>query len=128
MKKENYYALVNYRGKEKYYHIVASNEEDKDGYDTRIEYLDYNLNREWDGVWIKNGKEKIIEKFDKNTKVYKYFKNLYKNWDKFIEQEIRLMQKIYKTDDRFGLIGTDHYKKCFKKAIKETPNPLNINL
>lgn len=128
MKKENYYALINHRGKVKYYHVVASNQENKDDYEIRIEYIDYNPNREWSGVWIKNGKEKIIEKFDKNTKVYKYFKTLHKNWNKFIEQEITLMQKIYKTDDKSGLLGTDHYRKCFKKAVKETPNTLNIKL
>lgn len=126
---ENYYALVNYRGKEKYYYVSASmgKGEDKDNYDTRIEYIDYNPERESDGVWIKNGKEKIIEKFDKTTPHYRYFKKLEKNWSVFMEEELQRQRRIYKTEDMWCL-GTDYIKQAYKKALKETPNPLNIQI
>lgn len=128
MKKENYYALVNYRGREKYYYVSASmgEGEDKDGYDTRIEYIDYNPERESEGVWIKNGKEKIIEKFDKTTPQYKYFEKLNKKWSMFMDEERERQNRIYKTKIYF--LGTDYVKQCYRKALKETPNPLNIEI
>jgi len=128
MKKEDYYALVRYRGREKYYYIPNSMEEgeDKDGYDTRLEYIDYNPKREWSGVWIKNGKDKIIEKFDKTTPHYRYFTKLNKNWDTFMKSECERQGKIYKTEVFF--LGTCYVNQAYKKALKETPNPLNIEI
>lgn len=126
MKKEDYYALINYRGIEKYYHVSASMSKDEDGYDTRIEYIDYNPERESEGVWIKNGGEKIIEKFEKGSPQYKYFKKLYKNWNIFMKEELERLSRVYKEEVYY--LGTDYVRQCYRKALKETFNPLNIEI
>lgn len=64
----DYYALVNYRGGVRYYHVVAH-----DKGDIAVKYIDYNPNRYSDGVWIKNGENKIIARFSDTSIEYKYF-------------------------------------------------------
>ena len=109
MKKENYYALVSYRGKQKYYYVSASQENPMGGIDIRVEYIDYNPNREWTGVWIKNGQDKIVQKFDSKSKEYKYFKQLHRNWDKFCLKHAKENQKYYKLDKINTFIGTANF-------------------
>jgi hypothetical protein len=131
MKKEDYYALVNYRGKLKYYHIVASSDDDIDGYDTRLRYINYNPKREWNGVWIKNGKEKIVKKFDSNSDIYKYFKSLDKKFDELILEEQIKQCNIYNisnVEPKYYSLGTSYIFSCWKKAVKLTPNPLGIKI
>jgi len=112
--KTNYYATVKYRGKEKIYYVSA-----EENSDIRIEYVDYNPNREWDGVWIFGGKEKIINKFDSKTKEYKYYKALNKEWEKQIETIRDQHQKMFNVP--YASLGTDHYKQAYKTALKIVP-------
>lgn len=124
MKKENYYALINYRGKVKYYYVSASHPE----YGIRVEYIDYNPNREWGGVWISNGQDRIIKKFDSNSDEFKYFTELHDNWDKLCHEHAEREQKHYNTENISYAIGTLNFLKYFKEALKETPNTLGIIL
>lgn len=117
MVKQDYYALINYRGKEKYY-LVSSHE----GNNIRVEYIDYNPYREWWGVWIKNGLEKIIKTFDNTTEEYKYFKGVY---NRFLE--IR-SEEAKKRNCSEGSFGTSYILKFYRQAIKEIPNPLNLEI
>lgn len=117
MSKQDYYALINYRGKEKYY-LVSAHE----GNDIRVEYIDYNPDREWWGVWIKNGLEKIVKKFDESTSEYLYFKGVY---NRFLE--IR-KEEAEKRNCSEGSFGTSYILRFYKQAIKEIPNPLNIKI
>lgn len=117
MTKTDYYATVKYRGKEKIYYISA---EEKN--DIRIEYVDYNPNREYEEVWIFNGKERVISKFDSQTKEYKYYKDLNSEWEKQIEI-IRERHQVY-FNVPYSSLGTDHYKQAYKVALKLTPTPL----
>lgn len=117
---QDYYVLVNYRGKEKYYHVPFSAQ---DGY-VRLQYLDYNPNREWDGVWAK---PIIIKKFDNNTEEYRYFNSLKNKWQELLEQEAEKDKKWYKLD-YIPVIGTLNVLKCWKEALKMTPNPLGIKI
>jgi hypothetical protein len=131
MRKEDYYALINHRGKISYYHIVASLIDDKDGYDTRLEYINYNPNRQWRGVWIKKGKEKIVKKFTHDSDVFKYFKSLDKKFDELILNEQIAYCKIWDIKDKdpkYVGLGTSYILKCWNKALKLTPNPLNIKI
>lgn len=128
MKKENYYALVNYRGKNKYYFIYASENNPKGGIDIRIEYIDYNPNREWTGVWIKDGQDKIIQKFNSKSKEYKYFIELNKKWNKLNTEHSENNKKHYNLEKVDTFIGTSNFFKNWKQALKETPNTLNIIL
>lgn len=105
----NYYARVSYRGKEKDYIVVA--EEDND---IRIEYLDYNPEREWDGVWIRKGKNRIITVYSEDSEEAKYYKTLNDEWDKNIKELEKQSERIYGTVS----LGTDHYKQAYKKAVK----------
>jgi len=115
MKQTDYYATVNYRGKEKIYHITA--EQDND---IRVEYVDYNPNREYNGVWIFNGKERIKNKFESESKEYKYYKALNKEWENQIGIMEEQHKRVYNVSN--ASLGTDHYKKAYKLALK------NINL
>lgn len=128
MKKENYYAIVNYRGKQKYYYVSASEENPKGETDIRVEYIDYNPNREWPGVWILRGQDKIIQKFDDKSNEYKYFKKLDKKWDRLCLEHAKSSQKYYKEDKIDMCIGTSNIFKYWKQAVRETSNPLNIIL
>jgi hypothetical protein len=132
MEKQDYYALVNYRGKTKYYHVGAHETHENGKIDIRIEYLDYNENRESSAVWIFNGIERIVEKFDSTTDVYKYFNSVGEFIKKRFEEEY---QKRYdKSEDKslpdifYTRIGTSHVKAIYKEAFKKIPNPLNIKL
>lgn len=132
MEEQDYYALVNYRGKTKYYHVGAHETHENGKIDIRIKYLDYNENREWSGVWIFNGIERIVEKFDSTTDVYKYFNSV----NEFIQNRFQEeYQKNYERSENKTLcdifymrIGTSYIKKIYKEAFKTIPNPLNINL
>ena len=115
----DYYATVNYRGKDKNYYV--SFEEDND---IRIEYLDYNPEREWDGVWIKNGKDKIKTVFDKTTVEYKYYKDLEDEWD----NEIEKIKKQHKRIWGKASLGTDHYKLAWRKAVNEVNKRNSVQL
>ncbi len=126
MKKEDYYALVNYRGREKHYYI-SNSMEDGDGYDTRLEYIDYKPNREHSGVWIKNGKERIKTVFDSTTEEYRYFKSLDNKFFELVEEWSDKLKKWYSLDHT-PFIGRLNVLTCFKKALKETPNPLGIKI
>ena len=128
MKKENYFALISYRGRQKYYYVSASEENKKGGTDIRIDYIDYNPNREWPGVWIIGGQDKVIQKFDSKTKEYKYFRELNKNWDKLCLEHAQRIQKCYGLEKLDMFIGTANFFKYWKQAVRETPNPLNIVL
>lgn len=128
---EDYYALVNYRGRVKYYHITASLEDDVDGYDIWIEYIDYNPERMWSGVWIKNSVEKIIEKFDSNTDAFKYFKSLDKKFNELcLEERIRQCNiwNINNIEPQYYDLGTSYILSCWKRAVKLTSNPFKIKL
>lgn len=109
MTKRNYYAKVSYRGKEKDYRVVA-----EEGNDIRIEYLDYNPDREWDGVWIKNGRDRIVKIYNKQDQEFKYYKTLEQEWDKNIEEIKEQSKRIYGEVS----IGTDHYRQAYRKAVK----------
>ena len=131
MKKEDYYALVNYRGRLKYYHIVSSLDGDPSGYDIRFKYIDYNPERYSSGVWIKNGIEKIVEKFDSNSDVYKYFKTLDKKFDELIlEEQIKQCKlwDINNIEPKYYSLGTSYILSCWKRSVKLTPNSLNIKI
>lgn len=118
MKKTDYYATVNYRGKQKIYYVSA-----EEGNDIRIEYVDYNLNREYHKVWVLGGKEKIIKKFTSKSKEYKYYKSLNEEWEKQIEIIREQHQRIYNIP--YASLGTDYYKQAYKTALKNTPPPGN---
>lgn len=122
MVKQDYYALINYRGSTKYYYVSASQENDPDGYDLRIEYVDYNPEREWSGAWIKNGLERIVKKFDSTTEEYKYFKCVYNRFLEIISEEAK------KRNCSEGSFGTSYILKFYRQAIKEIPNPLNLEI
>lgn len=111
MSKQNYYILISYRGRQKYFRVSA-HEETINGTDIRCEYIDYNPSRSWPGVWIKKGLEKSPKVFAKGSPEYKYFSSL--------EAKYRELSK--------GLSGTSNYLKAYKDAVKQTPNPLNIKL
>lgn len=116
---ENYYAIVKYRGKERYFEVSASETID-DRIDLRVEYIDYNPNREWPGVWIKNGVSKLIKRFDKGSAEYEYFNLLKSNFNKIVEEEERRQSSSF--------IGTHNVLRCYKKALQSTPNTLNITI
>lgn len=122
VKKEDYYALINYRGRERHYYVSKSYNND-----IRVEYINYNPNSEWYGVWIKNGKDRIVKVFDKSTKEYKYFKNLNRNFKKLIHQWEKKNRDIYNLN-YFPFIGTLNVLACYKKALKITKNPLKIKV
>lgn len=126
-KEEDYYALVIYRGRKKYYHITGSLEDDEDGYDMWISHIDYKPEREYDGTWIKNSKDKVIEKFYEGSEEYKYFKELQINFNLKIEEHSKKHKKQYNLEYE-PFIGTLNVLSCYKKALKETPNPLNIQI
>ena len=130
MKKEDYYALVNYRGRIKYYHVTASSEGDENNFDTRLEYIDYNPDRHW-GMWIKKGKEKIVKIFDSKSSVYEYFKSLDKKFDELIlEEQIKQCNiwDIKNIEPKYYSLGTSYMISCWKRTVKLTPNPLNIKI
>ena len=124
MKKEDYYARINYRGGTKIYHVVASCTNSKGGTDIRVEYVDYNPNREWSGVWITNGFEKIIKKYGKKTDVYQHFNSILQRFKELYEEEAT---KIYnKSSDKtladvfyYNQIGTSKLQQFYKQAVKE---------
>ena len=120
---QDYYASIKYRGSIKYYYV--SNLDSK-GH-LRVEYIDYTPNREWDGVWIKDGLSKIVDKFDSTTEVYKYFTELKSNWNKLINEDAEKTKKYYKLNHT-PFIGTLNVLKCYKKALKITENPLGISI
>lgn len=117
MEKQDYYALINYRGTQKNYYVSAH-----EGKDVRVEYLDYNPEREWNGVWITDGIKKIVKKFDDTTEEYKYFRGVYRRF-----MEIREEESV-KRNCSTGSFGTSYILKFYKMAIKETPNPLNLQV
>jgi hypothetical protein len=114
MKKTDYYAIVNYRGRERIYYISA--EENKN---IRVEYVDYKPERYSEGVWIINGKERIVQKFDKKSKEHKYYTTLKEEFKKQVEIIRKEQQRIWNVDYIF--LGTDYYKKAFNKALKLIP-------
>ena len=118
MKKERYIALMNYRNNLKYYYVSYSEDNH-----IRIEYLNYNPNSEWNGIWVKNGKSKILKTFDSSTEIYKYFLTVYR---KFI-LNVRNMEKD-NAEKRRQAIGLRYMLICYKKAVKEVPNPLGITI
>jgi hypothetical protein len=105
--KQDYYALVRYRGKDSYFKVSAKYNEG-----IWVEYIDCSYIREWDGVWIKNGEQRIIEKYSKGTPHYKYFSSLERRFYKLC----------------LGVDGTDNIIAAYRRAVKETPNPLNITI
>lgn len=121
MIKTNYYAKVSYRGKEKDYRIVA--EEDND---IRIEYLDYNPEREFDGIWINNGKERILKRYSEESEEYKYYESLYKEWNNQLTTMREQHQRIYKVE--YASLGTWYCKKAWRLAVNEINKKYNINL
>jgi hypothetical protein len=126
--KEDYYGLVNYRGRVKYYHITAS----EDGR-VRIEYIDYNPNREWKGVWVNNFNERLIEKFEKGSLEYEYFNSLTSKWhslltDLMLKAKERAVDKKLPEIFYWNDIGTSATKQAYKKAYKSIEKPEHINL
>lgn len=114
MKNTDYYATVNYRGRQKIYYVSA---EEKN--DIRIEYVDYKPERYSEGVWIKNGKDKIVEKFGGKTKEYKYYTALKEEFKKQIELIREQHQKWFNVP--YASLGIDYYKQAYKRASKITP-------
>jgi hypothetical protein len=125
--KEDYYALINHMGRQRYYHVTASKPiTSDDAYDIRIEYVDYNPNREWGGVWIKESAKKIIKTFDDTTEEYKYFNSLKCRFKQLVDDEILACKK--RSGTRFlTFIGTSNILKCYKKAVKEVPKPKQLH-
>lgn len=126
MEEKDYYALINYRGKIKYYHILKHYNDD-----IWIEYLDYNPNRH-DGVWIKNGKNKIVEKFECGSIEYNYFNSLKREIINSID--LLAVEEFNKSEDKtlpdmfyYSRIGTDNIKKIYKKAYLNVTKPNHIN-
>ena len=121
MTETNYYATVAYRGRDKNYYIGT--EEDND---IRIEYLDYNPKRWSEGVWVKNGKERIKTVFDNTTKEYKYYKDLEEEWD----NQATIIQEQHKKryNVEYASLGTDHYKLAWRKAVNEVNKRNSLQL
>lgn len=119
--REDYYALVDYRGRTKYYRVKSHFE-----YDIRIEYIDYNPDREWAGVWV--SKERIVESFKKGSIEYKYFNSLEKKFDS-LQDALRERAKA-RSESAGGIyldISLSDIKKAYKEAYKSIKKPEHIN-
>lgn len=128
VKKEDYYGLVNYRGRVKYYHITGS----QDNNSARIKYIDYNPNREWPGVWVRNFNERLIEKFEKGSVEYEYFNSLTLEFhslvtDLMLKAKERAADKTLPEIFYWYDIGTDYIQQAYKKAYKSIEKPEHIN-
>ena len=121
MTETKYYTKVNYRGKEKDYFIRA-----EEGNDIRIEYLDYNPERECSGIWIKNGKDKILKTYTTESNEHKYYTDLFNKYYNQISIIRKEHQRIYKVD--YASLGTDHYKKAWRLAVNEVNKKHVVNL
>lgn len=121
MIKTNYYVKVNYRGKEKDYRVVA-----EENNDIRIEYLDYNPEREFDGVWINNGKECILKRYSEESEEHKYYESLDKEWDNQVTIMREQHQRIYKVE--YASLGTWYYKKAWRLAVNVVNEQSNLEL
>ena len=119
MTETDYYATVTYRGKDKNYYIGTED----DNY-IRIEHLDYNSERWSEGVWVKNGKEKIKAIFDKTTEVYKYYRDLEKEWD----AQVEVIKEQHKRIWGESSLGTDHYKSAWRRAVNEVNKRSSLQL
>ncbi len=117
----NYYAKVSYRGKEKDYRVVAELDND-----IRIEYLDYNPEREFDGVWINNGKERILEIYLEDSEEHKYYESLNKEWNNQVTVMREQHQRIYKVS--YASLGTWYYKKAWRLAVNVVNEQSNLQL
>ncbi len=123
----DYYALVNYRGKIKYYHV----EKHYNNVDIWINYIDYNPDRH-SGVWVTKGKSRIVEKFEQGTDEYEYFNALKIEFRRLVD--VLVVEEFNKSDDKtlpdmfyYASIGTDYYKKAYKTAYSSIKKPSHIN-
>ena len=126
MKDKDYYALINYRGRIKYYYVSSEDEKD-----LRIEHIDYNPDRH-KFTWVNNGKDRIVKKFEIDSKEYEYFTSLKNEANRLIE--ILAINEFNKSEDKtladifyYASIGTDYIKKAYKEAYKNISKPENID-
>lgn len=126
MKEQDYYALIQYRNRKKYYH-VKSHEDD----DIRIEYIDYKADRNR-GTWITKGKDKIIEKYEQGSPEYEYFNNLKAKFYDLVEKLAE--EKKSSSEDKtlpdifyYAEIGTFYIRKAYEEAYRMTVKPEHIN-
>ncbi len=77
----DYYALVKYRGRTKYYRVIRHFEDD-----IWIEYIDYNPEREHSGVWVSNGIQRIVEKFERGSVEYEYFNSVRTKFEELLSK------------------------------------------
>lgn len=126
MENKDYYALINYRGRIKYYYISA-----EEGKYLRIEHINYKPDR-YNFTWINNSKDRIVKKFEIGSKEYKYFTSLKNEVNRLIK--ILAINEFNKSEDKtladifyYSSIGTDYIKKAYKEAYKNISKPENID-
>ena len=118
MKNKDYYALINFRGRIKYYYVSEN---------LRIEHIDYKPER-YNFTWINNGKYRIVKKFEIGSEEYKYFTSLKNEVNRLIK--ILAINEFNKSEDKtlsdifyYSGIGSYYIKKAYKEAYKNIPKP-----
>lgn len=81
-----------------------------DGY-IRLEYPDYNINREHNLEWVKFRPERLIKEYSPTDEVYRDIISIWWTFaKKYIERRINV--GLYN-------IGTHHLRDMFKESVKE---------
>jgi hypothetical protein len=126
MENKDYYALINFRGRIKYYYVSA-----EEGKNLRIEHIDYKPER-YNFTWINNGKYRIVKKFEIGSEEYNYFTSLKNEVDRLIK--ILAINEFNKSEDKtladifyYAGIGSYYIKKAYKEAYENILKPENID-